>query len=147
MYKLLAEAPDPYPLLDLAVDQAVKVSQTASLEAEVARLKQSNAELNAKVDSMSVNDRERRKAEKRVESLEERLEEMVKERVVSKENELKATYDERIMNLQERYITSYASSFYIAKVVIEKKTFSVKLPHPCRICVISELPMKQKKLN
>lgn len=103
MYKVLAEAPDPYPLLDLAVDQTVKISQVDSLEAEVVRLRQENSSLQSKLEGQASNDRERRKAEKRVEVLEEKLEELVKERISAKENELKAIYEEKLLNYDERW--------------------------------------------
>ncbi|KAG1729204.1 CASP C terminal-domain-containing protein [Suillus paluster] len=45
VYKVLAEAPDPYPLLEAAVDQAVKATEAYALEAEVARLRAENTEL------------------------------------------------------------------------------------------------------
>jgi homeobox protein cut-like len=101
---VFAEAPDPYPLLDLAVDQAVKVSQAASLEAEASRLRQENTSLQSRIDGQGANDREKRKAERRVEQLEEKLEDLVKERVVAKENELKAIYEERLMNYEDRFV-------------------------------------------
>jgi homeobox protein cut-like len=102
VYKALAEAPDPYPLLDLAVDQTVKISQVASLESEITRLRQENSTLLSKVEGQGSNDRERRKAEKKAEILEERMEDLVKERVSAKENELKAIYEERLLNYEER---------------------------------------------
>jgi homeobox protein cut-like len=104
VYKVLAEAPDPYPLLDLAVDQTVKISQIASLESEVSRLRQENSSLLSKIEGQGSNDRERRKAEKKVELLEEKMEDLVKERVSAKENELKAIYEERLLNYEERYV-------------------------------------------
>ncbi|KZS93958.1 hypothetical protein SISNIDRAFT_453667 [Sistotremastrum niveocremeum HHB9708] len=102
VYKVFAEAPDPYPLLELAVDQTVKVSQVSSLESEIARLREENAELKKKADAQSSTEKERKKAEKRVETLEEKMEVMIAERVAVKENEMHATYDERLMNYQER---------------------------------------------
>jgi homeobox protein cut-like len=111
VYRLLAEAPDPYPLLELAVDQTIKLSQLNSLESETARLRQENSDLQAKLDAMSGSDREKRKAEKRVEVLEDKLEDLVKERVTAKENELKATYDERFMNYEERFVAPFFACF------------------------------------
>lgn len=70
VYKVLAEAPDPYPLLEAVVEQTItseaNTSLTAevnTLKAEVARLKGENAELkreNGTLDS----------TKKRVETLE-----------------------------------------------------------------------------
>ena len=52
VYKVLAEAPDPYPLLEAAVEQTITSETNASLttevnalKAEVARLKGENVEL------------------------------------------------------------------------------------------------------
>lgn len=42
MYKVLAEAPDPYPLLETAVDQGVKSTEVHAPETEVARLRAEN---------------------------------------------------------------------------------------------------------
>ena len=113
VYKVLAEAPDPYPLLDLAVDQTVKISQVSSLESEVARLRQENDTLHSKVEGQGSNDRERRKAERKVEILEEKMEELVREHVLAKENELKAIYEERLLNYEERCTIVYKLSIIL----------------------------------
>ncbi|KAG8927470.1 hypothetical protein FRC01_007453 [Tulasnella sp. 417] len=102
VYKLLAEAPDPYPLLDAAVDQTVKVAEAQVLESELNRLREENAELRGKLGELSSLESAKKKAETRAEVLEEKMEAMIEERVKAKENELNATYDERILNFEER---------------------------------------------
>lgn len=102
VYKLLADAPDPYPLLDAAVDQTVKVAEARMLESELGRLREENAELKKQVGEMAQVEDRRKKAEQKVEQLEGKMEEMIVERVAQKENELNAEYDERLRNYAER---------------------------------------------
>lgn len=91
VYKVLAEAPDPYPLLEAAVDQAVKATEAHALEAEVARLRAENTELRQSSGALDVSKR-------RVEQLEARMDELV----AQKESEISAAYDERMRNYEER---------------------------------------------
>ncbi|KZT52259.1 hypothetical protein CALCODRAFT_94114 [Calocera cornea HHB12733] len=102
VYKLLAEAPDPYPLLDVASDQSVKVAEARGLESEVMRLREENGELRKKVAEVNALEGAKKKADTRVEQLEEKMEGMIQEKVTQKENELNATYDEKIRNYEER---------------------------------------------
>ncbi|KZV97752.1 hypothetical protein EXIGLDRAFT_348335 [Exidia glandulosa HHB12029] len=102
VYKILAEAPDPYPLLDVAVDQAVKVAEAQVLQSELARLREDNADLKRRVAEVATLEAAKKKAEARAEQLEEKMDEMIKEKVTQKENELNATYDERIRNYEDR---------------------------------------------
>lgn len=73
MYKLLADAPDPYPLLDAAVDQTVKVAEARMLEAELQRLREENAELKKQAAEGSTADDKRKKAEARADQLEQKV--------------------------------------------------------------------------
>ncbi|KAG2744925.1 hypothetical protein P692DRAFT_20808958 [Suillus brevipes Sb2] len=91
VYKVLAEAPDPYPLLEAAVDQAVKATEAHALEAEVGRLRAENTELRQSSGALDVSKR-------RVEQLEARMDELV----AQKESEINAAYDERMRNYEER---------------------------------------------
>lgn len=102
VYKLLADAPDPYPLLDAAVDQTVKVAEARMLEVELARLREENAELKKQVGEMPAVEDKRKKAEARADQMEEKMDDLIQERVVQKENELNAEYDERMRNYEER---------------------------------------------
>ncbi|OAX40365.1 hypothetical protein K503DRAFT_768625 [Rhizopogon vinicolor AM-OR11-026] len=91
VYKVLAEAPDPYPLLEAAVDQAAKATEAQALEDEVARLRAENAELRQSSSALDASKR-------RVEQLETRMDELV----AQKESEINAAYDERMRNYEER---------------------------------------------
>lgn len=73
VYKLLSDAPDPYPLLDAAVDQTVKVAEARMLESELGRLREENAELKKQVEEVDKVDEKRKKAEARADSLEEKV--------------------------------------------------------------------------
>ncbi|KAG8213607.1 CASP C terminal-domain-containing protein [Butyriboletus roseoflavus] len=102
VYKVLAEAPDPYPLLEAAVEQTITSETNASLtaevnalKAEVARLKGENVELKRENSAME-------STKRRVETLEGKMDELIAEKVTQKENELNATYDERMRNYEER---------------------------------------------
>ncbi|WWD19588.1 hypothetical protein CI109_104049 [Kwoniella shandongensis] len=102
VYKLLADAPDPYPLLDAAVDQTVKVAEARMLESELTRLREENGELKKSLGEMSSVEDKRKKAETKAEQLEEKMDDLIQERVTQKENELNAEYDERMRNYEER---------------------------------------------
>ncbi|KAL7336282.1 hypothetical protein BJY59DRAFT_718455, partial [Rhodotorula toruloides] len=70
VYKLLAEAPDPFPLLDAAVDQTARASEAKVLEMELARSKDEIASLKQQlVESQSV-EKEKKKLADKVERLE-----------------------------------------------------------------------------
>jgi len=76
LYKLLSDAPDPYPLLDAAVDQTVKVAEARMLESELARLREENGDLKRQVGEMSSVEDKKKKAEAKVESMEEKVSEI-----------------------------------------------------------------------
>ncbi|KAG1760583.1 hypothetical protein EDD22DRAFT_759628, partial [Suillus occidentalis] len=90
VYKVLAEAPDPYPLLEAAVDQAVKAIEAHALEAEVAWLHAENTELRQSSGALDV-------SKHRVEQLEARMDELV----AQKESEINAAYDECMRYYEE----------------------------------------------
>ncbi|WWC64644.1 uncharacterized protein I303_107255 [Kwoniella dejecticola CBS 10117] len=102
VYKLLADAPDPYPLLDAAVDQTVKIAEARVLESELDRLREENGDLKKSLGEMKDVEDRRKKAENKVEQIEEKMEDLIQERVTQKENELNAEYDERMRNYEER---------------------------------------------
>ncbi|KAG7098747.1 hypothetical protein E1B28_000657 [Marasmius oreades] len=102
VYKVLAEAPDPYPLLEVAVDQAVKAAEASDLELELKRVREENAELSRRVIDLSNVEAAKKKAEAKVEQLEQKMEELIQEKLAQKENELNAIYDEKLMNYEER---------------------------------------------
>ncbi|KLO05744.1 hypothetical protein SCHPADRAFT_1002727 [Schizopora paradoxa] len=102
LYKKLAEAPDPYPLLEATVEHTIKASKTSQLEEEVAKLREENANLNRKLDGLSNLESAKKKADAQIQQLEERMDEKISERVAQKENELSATYDEKLRNYEDR---------------------------------------------
>jgi len=90
VYKVLAEAPDPYPLLEAAVvriynlcllscltlfikDQTVKVAEALELEAESRRLREENVDLRRRVNDFSTVETSKKKLEARVEQLEQKV--------------------------------------------------------------------------
>ncbi|KAJ3567586.1 hypothetical protein NP233_g6271 [Leucocoprinus birnbaumii] len=102
VYKILAEAPDPYPLLEAAVDQAVKVAEAVEHETELKRLREENAELKKRVNDFSSIETAKKKLEVKAEQLEGKMDEMIQDKVAQKANELNATYDEKLRNYEER---------------------------------------------
>ena len=93
VYKVLAEAPDPYPLLEAAVvrslgllhnttstaciqDQTVKVAEARELEAELQRARDENAELRKRLNEVSSLESAKKKADSRVEQLEQKASEL-----------------------------------------------------------------------
>ncbi|KAI0823762.1 CASP C terminal-domain-containing protein [Trametes gibbosa] len=102
VYKVLAEAPDPYPLLEAAVDQTVKVAEARELELELQRSREENIELRKRLGEVSSLESAKKKADARVEQLEQKMEDLIQEKVIQKENEFNATYDEKMRNYEER---------------------------------------------
>ncbi len=49
----------------------------------------------------------KKKADSKVQQLEERMDEMISEKVSQKDNELSATYDEKLRNYEDRCATQY----------------------------------------
>ncbi|KAK4054374.1 hypothetical protein OIO90_003607 [Microbotryomycetes sp. JL221] len=102
LYKLLAEAPDPFPLLDAAVDQTARASEARVLELEVARQKEEVASLKQQLSETQTLEKERRKLSDKVEKLETKMADLIRDNVAAKEAEMHATYDERLRNYEER---------------------------------------------
>lgn len=73
VYKVLAEAPDPYPLLEAAVDQTVKVAEARELEGELRRLREENSELKKQLKDIPSLESAKKKADARVEQLEQKV--------------------------------------------------------------------------
>ncbi|KAI0743499.1 CASP C terminal-domain-containing protein [Daedaleopsis nitida] len=102
VYKVLAEAPDPYPLLEAAVDQTVKVAEARELELDLQRYREESAELRKRLNEVPSLESAKKKADMRIEQLEQKMDELIQEKVTQKENELNATYDEKMRNYEER---------------------------------------------
>ncbi|KAF8200663.1 CASP C terminal-domain-containing protein [Pholiota molesta] len=102
IYKVLAEVPDPYPLLEAAVDQAVKVTEAMEHEAELQRLREENSELKKRVNDFGTVENAKKKLETKVEQLEQKMDTLIQDKVSQKANELTATYDEKLRNYADR---------------------------------------------
>ena len=83
-------------------DQAIQASHASQLEAEVSRLREDNASLSRKLSDMSGLEAAKKKVESKMAQLEERMDELVTDRVSQRENELNATYDEKLRNYEDR---------------------------------------------
>lgn len=93
-------------MISRSQEQTVKASQASQLEKELLKLKEENVALNRKVSELSGVETAKKKAESKAQLLEERMEDMISERVSQKENELNATYDERLRNYEDRFVIS-----------------------------------------
>lgn len=102
IYKLLAEAPDPYPLLEAAVDQTVRAAEAKLLESELSRANEQIKTINSQLKEAEKIEKEYQKQSDKLEKLEAKLGDMVQVQVSNKEAELNAIYGERIMNFQQR---------------------------------------------
>lgn len=72
VYKVIAEAPDPYPLLEVAVDQTVKVSEAREQQQELQRLREENTEMRKRLADAPLVEAAKRKADAKVEQLEQK---------------------------------------------------------------------------
>ncbi|KAI6157475.1 CASP C terminal-domain-containing protein [Pisolithus tinctorius] len=102
VYKVLAEAPDPYPLLEAAVEQAIASTENASLSAEVASLKSELSRLRSENGDLRRESSTLEATKRKLEVFETKMDDLIAEKVSQKENELNATYDERMRNYEER---------------------------------------------
>jgi homeobox protein cut-like len=73
VYKLLAEVPDPYPLLEAAIAQTIQVQEAATLKTQLTELREENQSLHAEIKALKSAEEGRKKAESRVSSLEEKV--------------------------------------------------------------------------
>ena len=79
-----------------------RLRKPTSLQSELQRLRDDNAELKRRLADLPSLEASRKTAEARADQLEEKMEDMLRERVTAKENELNATYDERLRNYEDR---------------------------------------------
>src|SRR5947207_15637916 len=91
LYKLLAEAPDPYPILEATVAELINSE-------EAKRLAEENARLRAQVDKQD----DINQLKIQIRQKETQAEELLKERVAQKEKEMMALIDEKERNWSER---------------------------------------------
>jgi len=91
IYKLLAEAPDPYPILEATVAELVN-------SAESTRLAEENVRLRTQLEKMGdVNQLRQQLRQKEVQT-----EELIRERVMQKETEMMALIDEKERNWADK---------------------------------------------
>lgn len=107
-YRLLAEAPDPRPLLELSLDAVIASSETESLRKEVSKL---NDELSKKADYDQLKQRLLRNEQKSAELLSSKLH--------AKEEEFKALIDEKQSNWLEKE-KNYEKQMHEAKAKVEE---------------------------
>lgn len=84
-------------------EQTIKASQASQLENELAKLREENVILARKVNELSGMEAARKKSDAKVQQMEEHMEESISEKIIQRENELNATYDERMRNYEDRY--------------------------------------------
>ncbi|KAK0560523.1 hypothetical protein OC861_006248 [Tilletia horrida] len=96
LHTTLAPAPDPYPLLEVILDQTASLTELDSLRASHSRLQRElqSVHLAAERTQNSLTDR--------IRSLESSLDNRIAEGVQAAEKELAAKYDERLRNAAER---------------------------------------------
>lgn len=102
----------------------MKVAEARELENELQRLRAENVDLRRKVNDFSAVETAKTKAETKVGHLERKvrqriflqtlvlirslqMEDLIQEKVVQKENELNATYDEKLRNYEDRWACSF----------------------------------------
>lgn len=107
-YRLLAEAPDPRPLLELSLDAVIASSETESLRKEVSKL---NDELSKKADYDQLKQRLLRNEQKSAELLSSKLH--------AKEEEFKALIDEKQSNWLEKE-KNYEKQMHETKAKVEE---------------------------
>ena len=83
-------------------EQTIKATQVSQLEEELAKAREENAALLARAKELDDVEISRKKAEAKAQQLEERMDEIIAEKVSQKENELNATYDEKMRNYEDK---------------------------------------------
>lgn len=81
VYKILAEVPDPYPLLEAAIGQAIQVQEATTLKTQLTELRDENQSLHTEIKALKSAEEGRKKAESRVSSLEEKVRPAAKDEI------------------------------------------------------------------
>ena len=102
VHSALSTAPDPYPFMEVVLEQAASLTDLEAAKNENEQLKQEVAKLKANSASRSEDEAEKKRLQERVNQLESGYEERIQERTSSVERELSAKWDERVLNLNER---------------------------------------------
>ncbi|CAO3638102.1 unnamed protein product [Mucor fragilis] len=102
VYKLLADAPDPAPLFELAVDQSAKMVDSTSLQNENSYLKEQLQKANDNIKRLETTEKTNVELVQKVSSLEESLAERKSKDTSEMEQEMKNQYSDKIKQLKER---------------------------------------------
>ena len=73
VYKALAEAPDPFPLLDAAVDQTARASEARLLESELSRERELVKDLRSELSEALNVEKEKKKLQEKVDKFETKV--------------------------------------------------------------------------
>ncbi|KAI8644803.1 CASP C terminal-domain-containing protein [Parasitella parasitica] len=102
VYKLLADAPDPAPLFEIAVDQTAKMVDNTSLQNENSYLKEQLQKANENIKRLEATEKTNQELVQKVSSLEESLAERKSKDTSQMEQEMKDQYSDKIRQLKER---------------------------------------------
>ncbi|SPO26040.1 related to Cutl1 or CASP protein [Ustilago trichophora] len=102
VHSALTAAPDPYPFLEVTLEQAASLNDLESLREENAKLKRDLQHHTAEADANKAREAENAHLQERMRSLEQDFEAKLQQRTSALELELSAKWDERIRNLKER---------------------------------------------
>ena len=102
VHSALTRAPDPYPLLEVTLEQAASLNDLEALKQENAKLKQDLAARATDVEAAKAAEAENARLQQRISSLQDDFEAKLQSGTAALELELSAKWDERIRNLKER---------------------------------------------
>lgn len=102
VHSALTSAPDPYPFLEVTLEQAASLNDLESLKEENAKLKKELASQTAEADANKAREAENTRLQERMLALEKDFEAKLQQHTSALELELSAKWDERIRNLKER---------------------------------------------
>lgn len=102
VHSALTTAPDPYPFLEVTLDQAASLNDLESLKEDNAKLRRDLAQQTAEADANREREAEHTRLQQRILSLEKDFETKLQQQTAALELELSAKWDERIRNLKER---------------------------------------------
>ncbi|KAG1729737.1 hypothetical protein EDD22DRAFT_1015197 [Suillus occidentalis] len=135
VYKVLAEAPDPYPLLEAAVDQAIKAIEAHALEAEAAQLRAENAELQQSSSALDV-------SEHRVEQLKENSLSMTTFSTTLQHSTPSLSKVQGGQGGQRRHLPSHSRPHQLDRVIVATSSSLLHFPS-----ILTMLPLKHFPLH
>ncbi|KAL1934315.1 hypothetical protein VTP01DRAFT_6497 [Rhizomucor pusillus] len=102
LYKVLADAPDPAPLFEAAIDQSAKAFDNDTLKTENETLRLELEEMQKQVKYLQAVEQTNCDLKQRITKLEAAAEEKKQDELVKREQELTQQYNEKIRNYKER---------------------------------------------